>query len=132
AAMAAYVVERVADALNTVKKPLNGSRVHLFGVAYKKDVGDMRESPALDVLELLIKRGAVVSYTDPWVPTLQHGSHSFTSVDETAALGNGCDCVVICTDHSAFNYDRIVEKAALIVDSRNALKNRKPAPIFRL
>ena len=80
ASMPAYVVERVADALNTVKKALNGSRIHLFGVAYKKDVGDMRESPALDVLELLIKRGAVVSYSDPWVPTLQHGAHTFESM----------------------------------------------------
>jgi UDP-N-acetyl-D-glucosamine dehydrogenase len=131
-AMPAYVVERVADALNTVKKPLNGSRVHLFGVAYKKDVGDMRESPALDVLELLIKRGAVVSYSDPWVETLQHGSHTFTSVKEDVALKGKPDCVVICTDHSNFDYDRLVRDAALIVDSRNALKNRKEPSIFRL
>jgi UDP-N-acetyl-D-glucosamine dehydrogenase len=132
AAMPAYVVERVADALNTVKKPLNGSRIHLFGVAYKKDVGDMRESPALDVLELLLKRGAVVSYSDPWVPTLQHGSHTFEAVKEEAAFKAEPDCVVICTDHSAFDYDRIVRNAALIVDSRNALKNRKEPSIFRL
>jgi UDP-N-acetyl-D-glucosamine dehydrogenase len=132
AAMPAYVVERVADALNSVKKPLNGSRIHLFGVAYKKDVGDLRESPALDVLELLIKRGAVVSYSDPWVPTLQHGSHTFESVTEEAAFEGEPDCVVICTDHSAFDYDRIVRNAALIVDSRNALKNRKEPSIFRL
>jgi UDP-N-acetyl-D-glucosamine dehydrogenase len=132
AAMPAYVVERVADALNSVKKPLNGSRIHLFGVAYKKDVGDMRESPALDVLELLIKRGAVVSYSDPWVPTLQHGSHTFEAVTEEAAFEGEPDCVVICTDHSAFDYDRIVRNAALIVDSRNALKNRKEPSIFRL
>ena len=130
--MPAYVVERVADALNTVKKPLNGSRIHLFGVAYKKDVGDMRESPALDVLELLIKRGANVSYSDPWVSTLQHGSHAFQSVGEEAALRGKPDCVVICTDHSAFNYDQIVAHSALIVDSRNALKGRKEQTIFRL
>jgi UDP-N-acetyl-D-glucosamine dehydrogenase len=132
AAMPAYVVERVSDALNTVKKPLNGSRIHLFGVAYKKDVGDMRESPALDVLELLIKRGAVVSYSDPWVPTLQHGLRTFDAVKEEAAFIALPDCVVICTDHSAFDYDRIVRNAALIVDSRNALKNRKEPSIFRL
>jgi UDP-N-acetyl-D-glucosamine dehydrogenase len=131
-AMPAYVVERVADALNTVKKPLNGSRVHLFGVAYKKDVGDMRESPALDVLELLNKRGAVVSYSDPWVATLQHGAHTFEAVKEEEALSTKPDCVVICTDHSAFDYDRIVKRASLIVDSRNALKGRKEASIFRL
>ncbi|MSO55910.1 MAG: nucleotide sugar dehydrogenase [Acidobacteria bacterium] len=132
ASMPAYVVERVADALNTVKKPLNGSRVHLFGVAYKKDVGDMRESPALDVLELLIKRGAVVSYTDPWVPTLQHGSHTFESIAAETALEAGPDCAVICTDHSAFDYDQFVSKSSLIVDSRNALKKRKEPSIFRL
>jgi UDP-N-acetyl-D-glucosamine dehydrogenase len=130
--MPAYVVERVADALNTAKKPLNGSRVHVFGVAYKKDVGDMRESPALDVLELLIKRGTIVSYTDPYVPTLQHGSHYFESMSTEAALKANPDCVVICTDHSNFDYDKMVAGAALIVDSRNALKNRKEEKIFRL
>jgi UDP-N-acetyl-D-glucosamine dehydrogenase len=132
AAMPAYVVERIADALNTAKKPLNGSKVHLFGVAYKKDVGDMRESPALDVLELLIKRGASVSYSDPWVSTLAHGTHTFTSIKEDAALKAKPDCVVICTDHSAFDYDQIVRGAALVVDSRNALKKRTEPNIFRL
>ncbi len=132
ASMPAYVVERVADALNTVRKPLNGSRIHLMGVAYKKDVGDMRESPALDVLELLVKRGAQVTYSDPWVPTLQHGTHSFEAIQEDAALKSKPDCVVICTDHSAFDYDRLVRDAALIVDSRNALKARKDPKIFRL
>jgi UDP-N-acetyl-D-glucosamine dehydrogenase len=120
------------DALNSVKKPLNGSRVHLFGVAYKKDVGDMRESPALDVLELLLKRGAEVTYSDPWVATLQHGAHTFDAVQDQAALDAAPDCVVICTDHSAFDYDRIVKSASLIVDSRNALKGRSETSIFRL
>jgi UDP-N-acetyl-D-glucosamine dehydrogenase len=118
--------------LNTLKKALNGSRIHLFGVAYKKDVGDLRESPALDVLELLLKRGAVVSYSDPWVPTLPHGARTFESVTEETALDASPDCVVICTDHSAFDYDRLVHRAALIVDSRNALKGRKEPSIFRL
>src|SRR6187402_508168 len=71
--MPEFVVQRIADALNSVKKPINGSKIHLFGVAYKRDVNDMRESPALDVLELLIRRGAVVSYSDPWVPDLREG-----------------------------------------------------------
>jgi len=132
ASMPGYVVERIADALNTVKKALNGSRIHLFGVAYKKNVGDMRESPALDVLELLLKRGAVVTYTDPWVPKLQQGSHTFESITEDAALNAKPDCAVICTDHSAFDYNRIVKDAALIVDSRNALKKRTEPTIFRL
>jgi UDP-N-acetyl-D-glucosamine dehydrogenase len=132
AAMPAYVVERVTDALNTKKKALNGSRIHLLGVAYKKNVGDMRESPALDVLELLIKRGAQVTYSDPYVATLQHGSHNFTSVDVGVALKAKPDCVVICTDHSSFDYDQIVRDASLIVDSRNALKQRSEPSIFRL
>jgi UDP-N-acetyl-D-glucosamine dehydrogenase len=130
--MPGYVVERIADALNTVKKPLNGSTVHLFGVAYKKNVGDMRESPALDILEVLLKRGAVVTYTDPWVASLQHGNHTFESVSEEAALKKKPDCVVICTDHADFNYDRLVSAAALIVDTRNALKGRTESSIFRL
>jgi len=131
-AMPAYVVERVADALNTVRKPINGSRIHLFGVAYKKDVSDMRESPALDVLELLIKRGAIVSYSDPWVPTLQHGTHTFDAVGAEPALNGKPDCVVICTDHSGFDYNGIVNSGCLIVDSRNALKGRTESSIFRL
>jgi len=130
--MPAYVVERIADALNTVKKPLNGSTIHLFGVAYKKNVGDMRESPALDILEVLLKRGAVVTYTDPWVASLQHGSHTFESIAEEAALKQKPDCVVICTDHADFDYDRLVGAAALIVDTRNALKGRTEKSIFRL
>ena len=81
ASMPEYVVERVAEALNTARKPINGSRVHLFGVAYKRDVNDMRESPALDVLELLTSAGAVVSYTDPFVPKLAHGGQTLRSVD---------------------------------------------------
>jgi UDP-N-acetyl-D-glucosamine dehydrogenase len=101
-------------------------------VAYKKNVGDMRESPALDILEVLLKRGAVVTYTDPWVPSLQHGNHTFESVSEEAALKKKPDCVVICTDHSNFNYDRLVSTAALIVDTRNALKGRAETSIFRL
>ncbi|MBI3491211.1 MAG: nucleotide sugar dehydrogenase, partial [Acidobacteria bacterium] len=99
-----YVVERIADALNSARKPINGSRVHLFGVAYKKDVSDMRESPALDILELLTRRGAVVSYSDPYVPTLKHGAHALQSMPEADALRRAPDCIVICTDHSSFDW----------------------------
>src|SRR6188768_3009804 len=79
--MPEYVVSRVADALNSARKPINGSRIHLLGVAYKKDVGDIRESPALDVLELLIRRGAEVTYSDPWVGEIHEGHHRLKSVD---------------------------------------------------
>jgi UDP-N-acetyl-D-glucosamine dehydrogenase len=129
--MPAYVVERIGEALNTVRKAINGSRIHLFGVAYKKDVSDMRESPALDVLELLHRRGAVLSYTDPHVPALQHGDIRLCSVAEEKA-GDGIDCVVICTNHNVFDYQRIAERYPLIVDTRNALKGIDAPHIFRL
>jgi UDP-N-acetyl-D-glucosamine dehydrogenase len=127
-----YVVERVADALNTVRKPINGSRVHLIGVAYKKDVNDMRESPALDILELLAKRGAVLTYSDPFVPELKHDNRTLSSIDLSKALASKPDCAVICTDHSQFDYDEIVKSGTLIVDTRNALKQQQGATIFRL
>src|SRR2546426_4105334 len=92
-----YVVERVGDALNSVRKSVNGARVHLFGVAYKRDVNDMRESPALDVLELLVKRGAQLSYSDPFVPELRHNGHVLTSIDVASALKQPLDCGIICT-----------------------------------
>ena len=124
-------MQRVADALNQVKKPINGSHVHLFGIAYKRDVNDMRESPALDVLELLIRRGAMVTYSDPWVPVLHEGSHHLTSVDVDKAIAGGFDCAVITTDHAAFDYDRLA-RLPLVVDTRNALKGHTGEHIVRL
>jgi UDP-N-acetyl-D-glucosamine dehydrogenase len=129
--MPAYVVERVGEALNTVRKPINGSRIHIMGIAYKKDVNDMRESPALDVIELLHKRGAVLSYTDPYVPRLQHGELNLCSVPVQDA-GNGVDCAVICTDHTAFDYQTMVDRFPVIVDTRNALKGIQAPHVFRL
>ena len=129
--MPEYVVQRVSDALNSAKKPINGSRVHLFGIAYKRDVNDIRESPALDVLELLGRRGAFVSYTDPWVPLCRDGGHQLVSVDFDAALAEGCDCAVITTDHASFDYARLA-RLPLVVDTRNALKGMAGANIFRL
>jgi UDP-N-acetyl-D-glucosamine dehydrogenase len=129
--MPSYVLERIGGALNTVRKAINGSRVHLFGVAYKKDVSDMRESPALDVLELLQRRGAMVSYTDPYVPHLQHGALDLCSVPEDEADG-GVDCAVICTNHTVFRYPAIVKRFPLVVDTRNALKGIHADNVFRL
>jgi len=129
--MPEYVVQRVADALNSVKKPINGSKIHLFGVAYKRDVNDMRESPALDVLELLIRRGAEVTYSDPWVGQIHEGHHRLKSVDVDTAIAGGFDCAVITTDHAAFDYARLAE-LPLIVDTRNALKGMTGANIVRL
>ncbi len=129
--MPEYVVQRVSDALNSVKKPINGSRIHLFGIAYKRDVNDMRESPALDVLELLIRRGAIVTYTDPWVPRVDDGHHTLTSIDTDAAIASGFDCAVITTDHTAFDYARLAT-LPLVVDTRNALKGASGPNIHRL
>ena len=131
ASMPDYVVQRVADALNSVAKPLNGSRVHLFGVAYKRDVNDVRESPALDVIELLIRRGARVSYTDPYVPTLAHGASLLESVPFDQAVADRADCAVITTNHTAFDYTSIAG-LPLVVDTRNALAGDTRETIFRL
>ena len=132
ASMPAYVVERVSDALNSAKKAINGSRIHVFGVSYKRDVGDLRESPALDIIDSLSGRGATVSYTDPFIPVLRHGSTDLESVPETEAVASRPDCSVICTDHSAFDYEAMVTGLPLIVDTRNALKRRRSSSIYRL
>jgi UDP-N-acetyl-D-glucosamine dehydrogenase len=130
-AMPDFVVERTAEALNSARKAVNGSRVHVFGVAYKRDVNDMRESPALDIMELLSRRGAVVSYTDPYVPMLDHGTLNLQSVPEGSAA-DGVDCALIVTDHKVFDYSRLAKSFPLVVDTRNALKNVKGTNIFRL
>jgi UDP-N-acetyl-D-glucosamine dehydrogenase len=128
-AMPEYVVERVGEALNSVKKPINGSTIHLFGVAYKRDVNDLRESPALDIIELLNRRGAVVSYTDPYVAAFSHAGRALESVAFDRAVGEDYDCVVVATDHAVFDYARIAARP-LIVDTRNALKKYARPGIF--
>jgi UDP-N-acetyl-D-glucosamine dehydrogenase len=128
-AMPGFVVERVAEALNTRRLPINGSRIHVFGVAYKKDVGDMRESPALDVIELLHRRGAVLSYTDPYVPTLAHGDLHLASVPEAEAVA---DCAIVCTNHRVFDYATMPARFPLVVDTRNALRDVRADTVFRL
>jgi UDP-N-acetyl-D-glucosamine dehydrogenase len=127
-----FVVARVADALNESRKPVNGSRIHLYGVAYKRDVDDVRESPALDIIALLVRRGAIVSYSDPHVSSLHESGHSYEAVPEAEALARGVDCVVICTDHSAFNWRALVESGVPIVDTRNALRTFSTPNIVRL
>jgi UDP-N-acetyl-D-glucosamine dehydrogenase len=125
-----FVVEKVQNALNDASKPVNGSRVHAFGVAYKRNIDDVRESPALDLLLLLKQRGAVVSYSDPYVPKLKLDGLDLTAQPENAAAA--ADCVVIVTDHSAFDYAALVRQAKLIVDTRNALKGYHAPNIVRL
>jgi len=130
-AMPSYVVQRVADALNSAKKPINGSRIHVFGVAYKKNVGDVRESPALDILDLLVQRGATVSYTDPYVAAFDLANLRLEHVAFDEAVTQPCDCAIVATDHATFDYGRIAAMP-LVVDTRNALKEFPQASIFRL
>ncbi len=125
-----FVVDKVQNALNEAGKPVKGSRIHVMGVAYKRDIDDMRESPALDIMMLLERRGALVSYSDPHVPVLRLDGLTLEAAPETAAAE--ADCVVIVTDHTAFDYARLLERSRLIVDTRNALKGRVSDKIVRL
>jgi UDP-N-acetyl-D-glucosamine dehydrogenase len=125
-----FVVDKIQNALNDAAKPVKGSHVHLMGVAYKRNIDDLRESPALDVMLLLTKRGARVTYSDPHVPTVRLDGLSVEAMPEAAAAG--ADCVVIVTDHSAFDYPALVKGAKLIVDTRNALKGFQSEKIVRL
>jgi UDP-N-acetyl-D-glucosamine dehydrogenase len=120
--MPALVVEKVARALNEQKKAANGSTVLVLGVAYKKNIDDMRESPALDVMRLLEDRGAHVVFHDPHVPTFREDGHTFTGVELTDDVLKSADAVVIVTDHDAVDYQRVVNLAAVVVDARNATK----------
>jgi UDP-N-acetyl-D-glucosamine dehydrogenase len=120
--MPLYVVGKVVDALNSVRKSVNGSNVLILGTAYKRDINDIRESPALDVIKLLQERGADVSYHDPYIPDLRHEGLDLKSVDLTADALHNSDCVVIVTDHTVFDYNWVASEAPIIVDSRNALK----------
>ena len=120
--MPALVVEKVARALNDERKAVNGSKVLVLGVAYKKNIDDMRESPALDVINLLEARGATVTFHDPYVPTFREDGHVFTGVELTDDVLRGADAVVIVTDHDIVDYQRVVNLAPVIVDARNATK----------
>lgn len=126
-----FVVEKVQDALNGHAKPVKGSRIHILGVAYKKNIDDVRESPAIDIIHLLKQRGAVVSFSDPYVADLRHEGQDMDST----GVEEGCrdaDCVVIVTDHKDFDYPAILASSRLIVDTRNAMKGIQSERIVRL
>jgi UDP-N-acetyl-D-glucosamine dehydrogenase len=124
-----FVVEKVQNALNDHAKPVKGSRIHLLGVAYKRDIDDVRESPALDILHLLEKRGAMLTYSDPFVPELKMDGLDMKS--DAAGIA-AADCVVIVTDHRSVDYRAVVEQARLVVDTRNACKGIKSGKLVRL
>jgi UDP-N-acetyl-D-glucosamine dehydrogenase len=116
-----YVVGKVADALNAERKAINGSSVLILGVAYKPNVGDVRESPALDVIHLLQERGAAVAYHDPFVPDLTDEGFAIQSVALTDDVLQAVDCAVVVTDHAAFDWAWIAAQTPLLVDTRNAI-----------
>lgn len=120
--MPAFTVSRIADALNEQKKSLNGSKILALGVAYKRDVNDTRESPALEVLLKLIGKGALVSYADPYVPSIDLGGRTFSSMSVRKEILEAADCVVVLTNHSTFDYSMIAVNSPLVVDCRNALR----------
>ncbi|HEX4153999.1 MAG TPA: nucleotide sugar dehydrogenase [Acidobacteriaceae bacterium] len=131
-AMPEFVVQSVAKALNQQRKPLNGSKVLMLGMAYKKDIDDLRESPSLTIIELLRKEGATVDYNDPYFPTVGQGRHyklnmTCTPLDKLEQY----DCVLIVTDHSDYDYKDIVKRSQLVVDSRNATKGIVSPKVFR-
>jgi UDP-N-acetyl-D-glucosamine dehydrogenase len=120
-AMPYYVVQRLMDALNVHQKPLAGSTVLVLGVAYKANIDDMRESPAIKITELLLAKGANLIYHDPHVPEYRAGGHAMTSEALTPELVAGADAVLIVTDHKGVDYAMVADKARLVLDTRNAL-----------
>lgn len=115
-----YVVDKMVDALNRQKKCLNGSSILILGVAYKKDIDDPRESPALDIIKILQEKGAEVSYNDPYIPSLDDNFKGMRSIDINKGLLSGMDCAVIVTDHSTYDWEMIAKNSKLVVDTRNA------------
>lgn len=125
--MPMYVINKTAEALNQAKKPIHGSKIGILGMAYKKDVDDPRESPSFKLMELLLERGADVSYCDPHIPSLPKMRHydlpELKSMEPTAEYLGSLDCTLISTDHTAFDWDDIVKHSSLVIDTRNATVN---------
>lgn len=117
--MPEYVVQKVADALNDVRKAVRGSRLLVLGVAYKRDIDDVRESPALDVIRLLEERGAHVEFHDPFVTEFREDGHTRKGVELSDEMLRWADAVVVVTDHTSVDYQRVVDHATLVVDTRN-------------
>jgi UDP-N-acetyl-D-glucosamine dehydrogenase len=131
-AMPEFVVQSVITALNKNRKALNGSRVLVLGLAYKKDIDDLRESPSLTIIEKLRENGADVYYNDPYFPTVGRGRHYNLNMTCTPLANLGqYDCVLIVTDHSDYDYEQIVRESSLVVDTRNATKGLDGANIVK-
>jgi UDP-N-acetyl-D-glucosamine dehydrogenase len=130
-----HVVQKVVDALNTECKAVRGARILVLGVSYKRDIDDLRESPAMDVMADLALKGAGVAYHDPYVPVVSardwSGDRDLVSTPLNPESLAAADCVVVVTDHRVFDYELIVQHAALVVDCRNAIKSLAPH-VFKL
>jgi UDP-N-acetyl-D-glucosamine dehydrogenase len=128
----AFVVSRVVDLLNDRKKAMNGAKVLALGVAYKRDVDDVRESPSIDVMTLLLKKGADIRFADPFVSSIKVADRKLTAVELTPAEVAAADVVLMLTDHTGFDRKMIAENAALIVDTRNGFKGIRSDRIVRV
>jgi UDP-N-acetyl-D-glucosamine dehydrogenase len=126
-----FVTDKIQAALNDRGKALKGSRIHILGVAYKRDIDDVRESPALDIMHLLMRRGAQVTYSDPYVPSVKVDGVELPATKMNGEIAKS-DCVVIITDHSGVPYESVLRKARLVVDTRNALRGMESAKLVRL
>jgi UDP-N-acetyl-D-glucosamine dehydrogenase len=130
--MPEYVLELITEALNRQSKSVRDSHVHILGVAYKRGVSDVRESPSLAVMKLLRDRGAHLSYSDPYVPELREEGLTLASQPVHEVVSNGCDCVVVLTDHPDFDYASVAQAARSVVDARNAMRGIPGDHIVRL
>jgi UDP-N-acetyl-D-glucosamine dehydrogenase len=131
-AMPYFVIEQTIEALNRSRKALNGSKVLVLGLSYKRDIDDLRESPSLPIIEMLRARGAEVSYNDPYFAHVGRGRHYDLNMDSVALDDLGSyDCVLIATDHSDYDYETIVREARIVVDTRNATKGISSDKIVR-
>ena len=126
-----FVIEKITHALNDQAKPVKGSHIHVLGVAYKRNIDDVRESPALDIIHLLRQKGARVTYPDPYIPTLHHAGLELHAIPMLPAAAEA-DCTVLLTDHTTVDYTEVVRQSPLIVDTRNALKPYRSANIVKL
>jgi UDP-N-acetyl-D-glucosamine dehydrogenase len=129
--MPLFVTQKIQNALNDCSRPLRGSHVHILGVAYKRDISDLRESPALDIIHLLQARGARLTYSDPYIPAIDETNLQLSSEEPFSAC-KAADCVVIITDHTSVDYPALLAVSRLVVDTRNALKGHRSEKIVRL
>ena len=130
--MPRHIVRKVREALKPLKKELSGSKILIVGVAYKRNTDDVRESPALEIIQLLKHEGAEVRFSDPFVPRLAENGAWLSSSPLDEKELSGADCVLVVTDHSSVDYELVAKHAAVVVDTRNALKDIPGKHILRL